>query len=64
MQGSQRLHAIEREGHLDVHRLLDPQRAIVIEGCDALAGATKSGPAFGDPTDEFDDGLLRRSVIP
>jgi len=43
MQGSQRLHAIEREGHLDVHRLLDPQRAIVIEGCDASAGATKSG---------------------
>ena len=32
----QRLHAIEDERQLDVHRLFDPQRAVVVERRDAL----------------------------
>ena len=30
------LHAVEREGQLHIHRLLDPERAVVVEGRDAL----------------------------
>ena len=32
----QRLDAVEREGELDVHRLLGPERAVVVEDGDAL----------------------------
>jgi hypothetical protein len=32
----ERLHAVEREGELEVHRLLGPQRAVVVEHGDAL----------------------------
>ena len=34
----QHLDAIEDEGELDIHRLLDPQRAVVVERGDALLG--------------------------
>ena len=34
----QRLDAVEREGELEIHRLLAPQRAVVVEHGDALGG--------------------------
>ena len=34
----QRLDAVEREGELEVHRLLGPERAVVVEDGDALGG--------------------------
>jgi hypothetical protein len=53
VQGSQRLHTIEREGQLDLYRLFHPKRAVVIEGRDALGGRDKIRPAsFGDPVDK------------
>ena len=36
MHGRHRLHAVECKGKLDVHRLLDPQRAVIVEHGDAL----------------------------
>ena len=38
----QRLDAVEREGDLEVDRLLGPQRAVVVEGGDALGDAARS----------------------
>ena len=42
----QRLDAVEDEGELDIHRLLDPQRAVVVEGRDALGGRHEVGTAL------------------
>ena len=39
-----RLDAVEREGDLEIERLLAPQRAVIVEDGDALAGGTKSAP--------------------
>lgn len=65
VQGSERLHAIEGEGHLGVHRLFDPKRAIVIERRDAIGRRDKiRSIGFGDSVDKIDDRLLRRRVIP
>ena len=65
MLRGQRLDAVEREQGLDVHRLLGPERAIVVERRDALARRDVVGTRFvGGLPDEFDDGLLRRAVIP
>ena len=51
----QRLHAVEREGELDVHRLLDPERAVVVEGRDALVDRHEVRPALrGDARDEVE----------
>ena len=36
--GRQRWYAVEAIHHLTVHRVLDPQRAVLIESCDALVG--------------------------
>ena len=41
----QRLHAVEREGELEVDRLLGPERAVVVEDGDALGGRHEAGPA-------------------
>ena len=61
----QRLHTVEDEGELDIHRLLDPQRAVVVERGDALVGRHEVGPALrGDARDEVSDGFLRRAVVP
>jgi hypothetical protein len=32
----QRLHTVEREEELEIHRLLGPERAVVVEGGDAF----------------------------
>ena len=42
----ERLDAVEDEGELDVHRLLDPQRAVVVEGRDALSRRHEVRPAL------------------
>ena len=61
----ERLHAVEREEQLEVHRLLGPERAVVVEGSDALGDRDEVGRAFlGDFLDEGDDGLLRSGVVP
>ena len=39
----ERLHAVEREGELDVHRLLDPKGAVVVEGGDAFGKRDELG---------------------
>ena len=39
----ERLHAVEREEQLEIHRLLGPERAVVVERGDALGTGTKSG---------------------
>jgi len=36
MSRGERLHAVEREQELEIHRLLGPKRAIIVEGGDAL----------------------------
>ncbi len=63
--GRERLHPIEREGDLDVDRLLGPQRAVVIESGDALRGGHEVRASLrSDARHEADDGLLRRAVVP
>jgi hypothetical protein len=43
----ERLYSINREGELKINRLLGPERAVIVEGCDALVRVTKSGePSF------------------
>ena len=61
----QRLDAVEHEGELDVHRLLDPQRAVVVEGGDALVGRHEVRSALrGDAGDESRDRRFGRAVVP
>ena len=61
----QRFHPIEREKELEVHRLLTPERAVVVEGRDALVRWNEVGRTFlGNLRDEFSDGFLRRAVVP
>ena len=59
------LHAVEREEELEIHRLLGPERAVVVERGDALVRRNEVGRAFlGYFFDESDDGFLRRGVVP
>ena len=61
----ERLHAVEREEELEIHRLLAPERAVVIERGDALFRRNEVRRAFlRHLFDERDDGFLRRGVIP
>ena len=61
----ERLHAVEREEELEIHRLLGPERAVVVERGDALGGRHEVGRAFlRHLLDEGDDGFLRRAVVP
>ena len=61
----ERLHPVEREDQLEIHRLLAPERAVVVERGDALGRRHKVRRAFlRDLRDEVDDGLLRRAVVP
>ena len=65
MHGSQRLHAIERKGQLDIHRLLDPERAVVVEGRDALFDRHKIWPVLRrDTRNEVEDRGLAGAVVP
>jgi hypothetical protein len=50
---------------LEISRLLAPQRAVVIEGRDALGGRHEIRAALrGDADDEVDDRFLRRAIVP
>ena len=61
----ERLHAVEREEQLEIHRLLAPERAVVVERGDALVRRNEIGRAFfRHLLDEGDDGFLRRGVVP
>ena len=55
-----RREALEDEAELDRHRLLAPQRAVVVEDGDAL----RHRHVAGDPLDELDDRLPGRRVVP
>jgi hypothetical protein len=46
MLGRQRFDAVEAKDQLEIHRLLDPQRAVVVEGGDAVGGWDKLRSAF------------------
>ena len=59
------LHPVEREGKLDVHRMLDPQRAVIVEHRDAFGLRHEVGRTFlAHLLDELDDRSLRRGVVP
>ena len=65
MLRGERLHAVEREEELEIHRLLGPERAVVVEDRDALGGRDEVGRALlRHLLDEVDDRLLRRAVVP
>jgi hypothetical protein len=60
----QRLHLVDREGQLEIDRLLGPQCAVIVEGGDALGRLDVVWrPLPGDALDKAGDGLLRRTVI-
>ncbi|MNL49157.1 hypothetical protein D3C87_1720680 [compost metagenome] len=45
--------------------MLDPQRAVLVEGCDAFGWRNElATPFLGGRLDELHDGLLGRPVIP
>ena len=53
------------KGKLEINRLLAPQRAVIVEGGDALRGRDEVRVALRrDARDEIGDGLLDRAVIP
>ena len=57
--------AVDDEGELDVHGLLDPEGAVVVEGGDALVGRDEVGRAdVGDALHEVRDRLFGRGVVP
>ena len=56
---------VEREGKLGVHRLFDPERAVVVEGGDPRVFLDEVGTPFGrDAVDEGDDRAFRGTVVP
>ena len=61
----ERLHAVEREEHLEIHRLLAPKRAVIVERGDALLERNKIRRAFlRHFGNEFGDSLLGGAVVP
>jgi hypothetical protein len=61
----ERLHAIERERKLDIHRLFAPERAIVVEGCDALRHRDEiRRPVLGNSGNEIQNRLFVLTVVP
>ena len=65
MRRRQRLHAVEDEGELHIHRLLDPERAVIVEGRDALIDRHEVGPALRrDARDKVEDRSLGRPLVP
>ena len=63
--GGEFLHAVEGEHRLGIKRMLDPERAILIEGRDAIlrGDVARAGPV-GRRAHEIQYGLLGRPVIP
>jgi hypothetical protein len=61
----QRLDAVNREGDLKIDRLLAPQRAVVVEGGDALFERNKISCALHrDSGDKIRDGFFRGPFVP
>jgi hypothetical protein len=61
----QRSHPIDRKGELDIDRLLGPQRAVVVEGCDALGCRHELGAGLERHAgNEVGDGPFCGAVIP
>ena len=60
-----RRHAVQAVDHLRVHRMLDPERAVLVEHRDALRrGDVALARPVGGGTHEVDDRLLRWPVVP
>jgi hypothetical protein len=63
--GREGLHPVEGEDPLEVHRLLAPERAVVIERRDARFRRDELGAAaIRDGLDELDDALLDLTIVP
>jgi hypothetical protein len=61
----ERLHAVEREEELKIHRLLGPECAVVIKHGNALGGRPRVWRArLGDLSDKVRDGLLGFALVP
>jgi hypothetical protein len=61
----QRRHALQAKHHLRIHRMLDPERAVLVKGRDAFLGRDKIRAAsFGGGFDKVYDGLLGRALRP
>jgi hypothetical protein len=61
----QRRYALEDVHHLRIHRVLDPQRAVLVEGGDALGGRHELRAALRRGLfTKVDDRLLGRAVVP
>src|SRR5580698_6269423 len=59
------LHAIEHKRQLRIHRLLNPQRPIVIERSNPLINGDEVGASLlRHFLDERDNGLLRSTIVP
>jgi len=60
-----RRHALQAIDHLRIHRVLDPDRAVLVESGDALLGRheLRACPVRGG-AHEVEDRLLRRPVVP
>ncbi len=59
------LHPVERKSQLDIHRMLDPKRTVIVEHSDAFQLRHEVDRALlGDLLDELDDRRLWRGVVP
>jgi hypothetical protein len=59
------LHLVDGEDELVVHRHLDPQRAVIVEGGETVLGRDVVRPALlGHAGHVVDDGLLGHAVVP
>jgi len=65
MRWRQRLHAVEGEERLEVHRLPAPERAVVVEGRDPrLRRHVLGAAALRHRLDELDDRLFDLALVP
>ena len=65
MRGAQRLHAVDDERELHIHRLLGPERAVVVEDGDALGlGHEVDARRIGRARDERHDRGARGAFAP
>ena len=65
MLGRQRPDPVEREHRLGVERMLDPERAVLVEGGDPVGRQHEVGAARrGHGVDERDDRRFRGTVVP
>ena len=63
--GASSSHPVEREHRLRVERMLDPERAVLIEGGDAILGRHEARAASSwSRLHEGEDRLLGRAVVP